>query len=63
MGFKGKKFEGIPLLVEGDKGSLRGERGSKGKSKYRDNKVGRSKARKTGIRAAAEEEDCKLLYR
>ena len=45
-GFKGKKFEGIPLLVEGDKGSPRGERGSKGKSKYRDNKVGRSKARK-----------------
>jgi len=46
VGFKGKKFEGIPLLVEGDKGSPRGERGSKGKSKYRDNKVGRSKARK-----------------
>ena len=46
VGFKGKKFEGIPLLIEGDKGSPRGERGSKGKSKYRDNKVGRSKARK-----------------
>ena len=46
VGFKGKKFEGIPLLVERDKGSPRGERGSKGKSKYRDNKVGRSKARK-----------------
>ena len=46
VGFKGKKFEGIPLLVEGDKGSPRGERGLKGKSKYRDNKVGRSKARK-----------------
>ena len=46
VGFKGKKFEGIPLLIEVDKGSLRGERGSKGKSKYRDNKVGRSKARK-----------------
>ncbi|SVA48580.1 uncharacterized protein METZ01_LOCUS101434 [marine metagenome] len=46
VGFKGKKFEGIPLLVEGDKGSPRGERGSKGKSKYRDNKVGRVKARK-----------------
>ena len=46
VGFKGKKFEGIPLLVEGDKGSPRGEQGSKGKSKYRDNKVGRSKARK-----------------
>ena len=46
VGFKGKKFEGIPLLVEGDKGSPRGERGSKGKSKYRDNKVGRAKARK-----------------
>jgi hypothetical protein len=35
----------IPLLIEGDKGSPRGERGLKGKSKYRDNKVGRSKAR------------------
>ena len=46
VGFKGKKFEGIPLLIEVDKGSLRSERGSKGKSKYRDNKVGRSKARK-----------------
>tara|TARA_B100000809_G_scaffold73421_1_gene71202 strand:+ start:4688 stop:6430 length:1743 start_codon:yes stop_codon:yes gene_type:complete len=46
VGFKGKKFEGIPLLIEGDKGSPRGERGSKAKSKYRDNKVGRSKARK-----------------
>jgi len=46
VGFKGKKFEGIPLLIEGDKGSPRGERGSKGKSKYRDNKVGRTKARK-----------------
>ena len=46
VGFKGKKFGGISLLVEGDKGSPRGERGSKGKSKYRDNKVGRSKARK-----------------
>ena len=46
VGFKGKKFEGIPLLIEGDKGSPKGERGSKGKSKYRDNKVGRSKARK-----------------
>ena len=45
VGFKGKKFEGIPLLVEGDKGSPRGGRGSKGKSKYRDNKVGRAKAR------------------
>ena len=46
VGFKGKKFEGIPLLIEGDKGSPRGERGSKGKSKYRDNKVGRTKAQK-----------------
>jgi ATP-dependent RNA helicase DeaD len=46
VGFKGKKFEGIPLLIEGDKGSPRGERGSKGKLKYRDNKVGRTKARK-----------------
>ena len=46
VGFKGKIFEGIPLLIEGDKGSPRGERGLKGKSKYRDNKVGRSKARK-----------------
>ena len=46
VGFKGKKFEGIPLLIEEDKGSPRGKRGSKGKSKYRDNKVGRSKARK-----------------
>ncbi|HIN96293.1 MAG TPA: DEAD/DEAH box helicase [Candidatus Marinimicrobia bacterium] len=46
VGFKGKKFEGIPLLIEVDKGSLRSERGSKGKSKYRDNKVGRAKARK-----------------
>ena len=46
VGFKGKKFEGIPLLVEGDKGRSRGEQGWKGKSKYRDNKVGRSKARK-----------------
>ena len=46
VGFKGKKFEGIPLLVEGDKGSPRGESRSKGKSKYHDNKVGRSKARK-----------------
>mgnify|MGYP001497147159 CR=1 FL=1 len=46
VGFKGKKFGGISLLVEGDKGSPRGERGSKGKSKYRDNKVGRVKARK-----------------
>jgi len=46
VGFKGKKFEGIPLLVEGDKGRPRGEQGWKGKSKYRDNKVGRSKARK-----------------
>ena len=46
VGFKGKKFEGIPLLIEVDKGSLRSERGSKGKSKYRENKVGRAKARK-----------------
>ena len=46
VGFKGKIFEGIPLLIEGNKGSPRGERGLKGKSKYRDNKVGRSKARK-----------------
>ena len=46
VGFKGKKFEGIPLLIEGDKGSPRGEGGSKGKSKYRDNKVGRTKAQK-----------------
>ena len=46
VGFMGKKFGGIPLLVEGDKGSPRGEQGSKGKSKYRDNKVGRAKARK-----------------
>ena len=46
VGFKGKKFGGIPLLIEVDKGSLRSERGSKGKSKYRDNKVGRAKARK-----------------
>ena len=46
VGFKGKKFEGIPLLIEVDKGSLRSERGSKGKSKYRDNKIGRAKARK-----------------
>ena len=46
VGFKGKKFEGVPLLVEGDKGSPRGKRESKGKSKYRDNKVGRAKARK-----------------
>ena len=46
VGFKGKKFGGIPLLIEVDKGSLRSERGSKGKSKYRENKVGRAKARK-----------------
>ena len=46
VGFKGKIFEGIPLLIEGNKGSPRGERGLKGKSKYRDNKVGLSKARK-----------------
>lgn len=46
VGFKGKIFEGIPLLIEGDKGSPKGERGLKGKSKYRDNKVGGSKARK-----------------
>ena len=46
VGFKGKIFEGIPLLIEGNKGSPRGERGLKGKSIYRDNKVGRSKARK-----------------
>ena len=46
VGFKGKKFEGIPLLIEVDKGSLRSERGSKGRSKYRDNKVGRAKTRK-----------------
>jgi ATP-dependent RNA helicase DeaD len=46
VGFKGKKFEGISLLVEGDKGRPRGERGSKGKSKYRDNKVGRARTRK-----------------
>ena len=46
VGFKGKKFEGIPLLIEVDKGSLRSERGSKGKSKYRENKVSRAKARK-----------------
>ena len=46
VGFKGKKFEGIPLLIEVDKGSLRSERGSKGKSKYREYKGGRAKARK-----------------
>ena len=53
VGFKGKKFEGIPLLIEGDKGSPRSERGSKGKSKYRDNKVGRSKARKNRNKGGA----------
>ena len=53
VGFKGKKFQGIPLLIEGDKGSPRSERGSKGKSKYHDNKVGRAKARKNRNKGGA----------
>ncbi len=53
VGFKGKKFQGIPLLIEGDKGSPRNERGSKRKSKYHDNKVGRAKARKNRNKGGA----------
>jgi ATP-dependent RNA helicase DeaD len=53
VGFKGKKFQGIPLLIEGDKGSPRSERGSKRKSKYHDNKVGRAKARKNRNKGGA----------
>jgi len=53
VGFKGKKFQGVPLLIEGDKGSPRNERGSKRKSKYHDNKVGRAKARKNRNKGGA----------
>mgnify|MGYP001199062811 FL=1 len=53
VGFKGKKFQGVPLLIEGDKGSPRSERGSKRKSKYHDNKVGRAKARKNRNKGGA----------
>ena len=53
VGFKGKKFQGVPLLIEGDKGSPRNERGSKRKSKYHDNKVGRAKARKNRNKSGA----------
>ncbi len=45
-GMKGKKFNGIPLLIERDKGSLKSDRRKKGKDKNRGKKVGRGKARK-----------------
>ena len=46
VGFNGKKFKGISLLVEEDKGRPKNKKRSKEKSKYRDYKVGRAKARK-----------------
>jgi ATP-dependent RNA helicase DeaD len=44
-GMKGKNFEGIPLTLEGDKGSPSGKSSSKGKSNYQGKKGGRGRAR------------------
>jgi len=44
-GIKGKKFDGISLLLEGDKGNPKGG-GSRGRSNHRGNNVGRAKGRK-----------------
>ena len=53
VGFKGKKFKGIPLLIKEDKGTPKSKKGSKRKSKYRDNKVARTKARKNRNKGGA----------
>ena len=53
VGFKGKKFKGISLLVEEDKGRQKNKKRSKEKSKYRDNKVSRTKARKNRNKGGA----------
>ncbi len=45
-GFKGKKFKGIPLLLEREKGKSKGDRSPKGKATPRRKKVGRAKARR-----------------
>ena len=53
VGFNGKKFKGISLLVEEDKGRPKNKKRSKEKSKYRDYKVGRAKARKNRNKGGA----------
>ena len=53
VGFNGKNFKGISLLVEEDKGRPKNKKRSKEKSKYRDYKVGRAKARKNRNKGGA----------
>ncbi len=53
VGFNGKKFKGISLLVEEDKGRTKNKKRSKEKSNYRDYKVGRAKARKNRNKGGA----------
>ncbi len=53
VGFNGKRFKGISLLVEEDKGRTKNKKRSKEKSNYRDYKVGRAKARKNRNKGGA----------